>query len=327
MPKSLLVFGNGLGRAIDNSFFSLQRALHAAWNDNDVLDEPQRQLIRRCLPEEVIEGDGAPTSEDDLDKLQQILAACDMINELETETDEGWLSKRGKSFPAAIRSYVHRAACEFHADEQALPEEFAQPLREFIVRTKSHVATLNYDKLLYYNFIGTQVFHGYSCLIDGFKSGRFSKENLDRQDTARTSYYLHLHGSPLFHDDEAGGARKAHVAEVDLLAGDRSGHIVLTNVKHKRSVISASPVLSAYWEKLDKALDEANSITVFGYSGFDDHLNKRVQKKLKQDSNTQLRIVERRAEGSPVERKEYWKEKLGDCELVRCKNILEFTDW
>jgi hypothetical protein len=330
LPKDTLIFGNGLGRSLDNDFFHLPRALQAAWGDETVLDETQKDLIMRCLPAGVIDDAEAqaPSSEDELDKLQQTLAACDLINELETETQEGWLTAAGKSFPAAIRSYVHRAATEFHTGDHELPETFAQPLRTHIINNKSHVATLNYDKLLYSNFIGTPVFEGFNCLVDGFMSGSFSTENLHRNNMAKTSYYMHLHGSPLFHDDHENTCRKAHVAEAEFLAGDRSGHIVLTNVKHKKNVITASPVLSAYWKMLrNRALKESNKITLFGYSGMDQHLNECVQYRVEKDEPCVVRIVERAEEGTDHDRQHYWNNIFGECELVRLENILEFTDW
>ncbi|PFU24677.1 hypothetical protein COK69_26645, partial [Bacillus cereus] len=47
----------------------------------------------------------------------------------------------------------------------------------------------------------------------------------------------------------------------------------LTHVKHKETVISASPLLSAYWDHLEKALIESTEVVLLGYSGFDKHLN------------------------------------------------------
>nr|WP_319249302.1 hypothetical protein [uncultured Celeribacter sp.] len=330
MTKDLLIFGNGLGRSLDNDFFSLDRALQEAWDDTDVLDDAQKELILRCLPSDILEDDedSAPRSEEDLDQLQQILAACDLINELENETTEGWLTAQGKTFPNAIRSYVHRAACDFHFGDYKLPETFAASLRQHVIKTKSHVATLNYDNLLYRNFIGTDVFNGFSCLIDGFSNGTFSKENLRRFNTRKTSYYLHLHGSPLFYDDAHNVCHKAAMAETDLLAGNASGHIVLTNVRHKRSVIAASPVLTAYWKILEKrALKEARRITLFGYSGFDEHLNLLIQKKCRTDEKCSVRVVEREASGSRAERQSYWNDKFDDVELITIPDILDFTDW
>lgn len=326
LSKELIIFGNGLGRAIDNDFFCLDRALNVAWNDPDVLTEKQRELILRCLPTEVVEADGAPTSEDHLENLQRTLAACDLINELEDETSEGWLTEHGREFPAAIRSYLHRTACEFHMGNHMLPEDFAQELRAFVIKTKSHIATLNYDKLLYSAFVNTKVFDGYNCLIDGFISGTFSPGNMHRKTKSRTSYYLHLHGSPLYYDDNNGETHKAATAEVELIAGDRSGHIVLTNVKYKTAVIMASPLLLHYWKMFEQALDEARRITLFGYSGFDEHLNRKISISVSEKPKP-IRVIEYAGPESDAERESFWRVKVGEVQLLRHKNILRFTEW
>ena len=210
--------------------------------------------------------------------------------------------------------------------KHSLPEGFAQALRGFVCSTKSHVATLNYDKLLYSAFVDTKVFDGYNCLVDGFLSGKFSPTNMDRNSKSRTSYYLHLHGSPLYYDDKNGEIRKATTAEVDLIAGDRSGHIVLTNVKYKTSVIMASPLLLHYWKMFERALDEAQRITLFGYSGFDEHLNRKISVSVSEKVKP-IRVIEYAGAGTDAERESFWRMKVGEVDLRRCNNILKFTDW
>ena len=104
-----MIFGNGLGRAISNEDYNLEAALSAAWVDNSVLSDTQRQLIKQCLPEDVIESSLSepPRSEEQLDKLQRVLAACDEIAKNENPDGERWLMDHGRQFPYAIRSFVH----------------------------------------------------------------------------------------------------------------------------------------------------------------------------------------------------------------------------
>jgi hypothetical protein len=197
--RKLLIFGNGLGRSLDGNFFSLENALQAAWDDKSLLDESQKALIRQCLPDEVLEDDPAvaPKSEDQLDRLQMVLAACDEIRKHEFEGGTSWLTEIGKKFPSAIRSYIHGTACHFHTGPYVLPDNFAKPLQAHVLEHRSHIATLNYDELLYRSFIGTEVFSGYSCSIDGFNR-EFDPDNLRRTRPSSQAFYLHLHGSPLF---------------------------------------------------------------------------------------------------------------------------------
>lgn len=320
MPRQLLVFGNGLGRSIDNERFMLSNVMAEVWAAEDGLSVRQKELILRCLPEDVL--DDVPTREDQLADLQEIVAACDRILQAEGGTGAGWLSAEGREFPAAIRSYVHRIACKFH-NGRRLPEDFSLALRAHILEHRSHVATLNYDDLLYRAFLNTDVMDGFHCLIDGFSYGEFSPENLVRRfNPNRKAWYLHLHGSPLFYEPEPGRILKAPLAAIDLIEGDSSGHIVLTSVKHKISVIESSEILTSYWHHFDEAIAESEGVVLFGYGGADDHLNDRIKSK----RNGRIRVVER-THDNEAERRAFWRQKIGDHELVWMENILQFAAW
>ena len=54
MSRNIIIFGNGIGRALDNDFFSLATAMRSAWDAQDLLTEEQKNLIRACLPDEVL---------------------------------------------------------------------------------------------------------------------------------------------------------------------------------------------------------------------------------------------------------------------------------
>lgn len=73
MARKTLIFGNGLGMALDPDFFSLDRAIGRVWDENTVLDDRTKNLVRFCL------GDDAdrPHGEEDLDDLQLVVSACD----------------------------------------------------------------------------------------------------------------------------------------------------------------------------------------------------------------------------------------------------------
>ena len=259
--RKLLIFGNGLGRALNNEYYNLECALQDAWSNPKALDQTQKELIRRCLPEEVLEHETlvAPRSEEELDVLQKVLAACDEIIQHEIEGGASWLSEHGKKFPFAIRSYLHHTASYFHHSPFSLPDTFSRPLLQWVVDSRSHIATLNYDELLYRSFIRSSAFNGFDCLLDGFVPN-FDKSNLDRRNPVRQSYYLHLHGSPLYYTDVKGNLKKSALSNLPLIEGHASAHLVLTNVRHKTTVISASPILQEYWKRLEEAMKESDAL-------------------------------------------------------------------
>jgi hypothetical protein len=329
--RKLLIFGNGLGRSLDNDFFNLEGALQKAWEEPLVLDENQKRLIRICLPDGVIEDDPilAPKREEELDRLQLVLAACDEISKFEVLGGPSWLSDDGKKFPSAIRSYIHRAASYFHEGGFTLPEGFVGPLARHILDSRSHVATLNYDGLLYRAFVNTPVFKGFSCCIDGFVR-KFDPGYLRRDRPHQQSYYLHLHGSPLYITDADGQIVKKSMGDILAIRGYSSSHLVLTHVKHKEKVIAASPVLREYWARLLEAMNECDGVVLFGYGGGDLHLNRLITECFREK---QIEVVERKKPEYDLEdgknaRFSYWAELLGKSPWIWWhENILDHQSW
>lgn len=195
----------------------------------------------------------------------------------------------------------------------------------FVKETKSHVATLNYDKLLYNAFLDNAILDGYNgYLIDGMLSTGFDSNHLVRRFSNDFGYYLHLHGSPLF-INENGRIHKLSRDQLTL-GDDRVGqHVVLTHVKHKPSVIAASEALSAYWDYLKFSMFEAEEIILFGYSGLDTHLNHLMKPYLE---NKNIRVVEWSEAGEERERATFWRSKLGESTtLIKLDNVLNFSEW
>jgi hypothetical protein len=332
--RKLLLFGNGLGRSIDNEYFSLERALYEAWNQPGLLTDEQRTLIINCLPLNLVEDEAGryPTSENDLDALQRVLAACDEIAKYEGDSHVSWLSEHGRQFPFAIRSFIHSVASSFHRNPYLIDAEFFNALLEWLLTSRSHVATLNYDELLYRAFIGSDAFSGYAYLLDGFVP-HFDPLHLDRYAPTRQSYYLHLHGSPLYYSAADGSICKAAMGDLPQIQGHSSTHLVLTHVSHKMSVINASPLLREYWRRLEEAMGETEAIILFGYGGGDAHLNNLIAKNF---HAKQIEIVERfRPEYSERNGNELryanWARLLGvpteNLNIFRYENILQHRNW
>ncbi|MNJ23734.1 hypothetical protein D3C77_181270 [compost metagenome] len=324
MARKTLIFGNGLGMALDPKHFSLARALSKVWESPTHLPREQQRMISRCLDDD----DGeAPTSEEELDTLHVVVASCNMLNKI-GDQDVHWLTKDGQDFPKAVSKYIHRVATDLHLYDDELPKRFVQPLFDFIRKTKANIATLNYDRLLYGALVDEGLMAGgYSAhLVDGMVSAGFSEDRLERRFGNNFGYYLHLHGSPLFYDNMYGVACKMTRDMLTMSSSTISNHIVLTHVKHKRAVIGASEVLSTYWNYLQRCCHESKEIIVFGYSGCDTHLNAVLAAYARTAS---IRIVEWAGAGTQEVRESYWENLLctEHFDLIRLDNILDFTDW
>lgn len=315
----------------------MERVLREAWQAEDVLTNRQKQLIQHCLPADVLEGnERAPTSEADLNNLHRVLSACDTIKEFEERIpgeDGNWLNANGIEFPPAIRRYIHNAACRFNHDDpeilggvgRSLPEGFQASLRAFIMASGGHVATLNYDDLLYDCFTDTEVFYQ-RRLRDGFLNGRFDfSTHQQLMDPNREGWFFHLHGSPLFVNRQNEPCKITRAQLGDYM-GNESSHLVLTSVRHKRAVIQSSEILKAYWSKLGNIVPTCSNVVLLGYGGEDTHLNDLL---LKLSPEAHLRIVEYDDGAEELQRVNFWRDATGkhDIDLIRLPNVLSFRQW
>lgn len=331
MTKKLYIFGNGLGRAFNNDFYSLERAMKEPWNNDSLLSDVQKELICNCLDDDVIEEDDCgPTAEHQLTDLQRVITACDLISGFESKLSTGteaWLTDRGKEFPQAIRRYFHDVASRFHNPEMQLPLDFAAKLRTFVRARRPHIATLNYDDLLYESFTGSDIFRSH-ILRDGFLYGGFNFEQQEGWYASDEGWFLHLHGSPLF-INRNGNAQKVQRTDLPAYQGTNSNHLVLTNATSKPSVIQNSVVLKHYWRKLKEIVDVGAEVTLFGYGGGDLHLNDLLAKT---GESTTVRIVCRNGNDDVGQIEERWHKLLRgkDPEQITVlpyDNILDFEDW
>lgn len=311
--------------ALSPDAFRLDLAIAEVWNDQSVLSDDEKVLISACLDEDVFEGVGPPRGEHELARLQRVLAACEFLNGINVGGAGHWLTAHGQRFPDAIRTFIHQVAAQFHGVSE-LPHDFTQPLCQFLTDTKSHVATLNYDDLLYRPFVSSGVCDGYrGPLVDGMITNGYDDENLVRKWGNNFGWYLHLHGSPLFFTDVQGRVRKLSLLDLEQVNVSQS-HIVLTHVKSKPVVIQASRLLRSYWDHFSKALDESAEVILFGYSGLDDHVNGLLAKR---SARLPLRVIEWSGAGEIEARERFWYSVLNteDLTLFHYDNILEFTDW
>jgi len=315
--RSIIIFGNGLGMAIDPSYYNLATALSAVWNNTNTLSAQHKSLIQSAIPG--TSNLAPPSSESQLDQIHGAISAAKYLQGFGTQ-NISWLTDHAQQIPEIFRKFIHEVALYFHRSPYKLPENFVANLSQFIHATKSHIATLNYDNLLYDSLLQSQVLKGFSgSLIDGFtNTDGFTNNNLIR--FGAKGWYMHLHGSPLFvGNGKVSGAARA------FQGPDCNNHIVLTHVQHKPYYISESPILSRYWELLEEAIDESDRVFLFGYSGDDTHLNKIIQVR----PQKHVFIIEWSGTVLQGNRFLFWNSKLKhtNYRLFSLLNILDFNDW
>ncbi|MCP3965947.1 MAG: hypothetical protein GY718_06265 [Lentisphaerae bacterium] len=321
MERQLIIFGNGLGMAIDPDHFKLENAIARVWENNNILSNDDKKLIRSCLSKKT---QGFPKSENELDILHLATTACETLLSIKQNKNNHWLSEQGRSFPKKIKSFIYGVASDLYTCDRTLPNNFVDELANFIKGTNSHIATLNYDKLLYDGFLEKDLMQGYSgYLIDGILDKGFSPSNLDSY--SNHSYYFHLHGSPLFYEENKGIICKYKRHKDLRIFPKANNHIVLSHIKHKTNIIANSVILQEYWNRLPVMISEVQKIVLFGYSGLDAHLNDLL--KLYASEKT-FRIIEWSGEGDITEREQFWKRKLGnEIQVEHLDIITDFTDW
>jgi len=330
--RKLFIFGNGLGMAIAPDEFNLNAVMSSAWTSGQ-LTETQKKLMLACLPD----GAKMPTSEEQLAKLQEIVAACEVLLGIPPTKIGHWLSQHGQDFPNAVQQFGFEVARRMFVAKHShgenigkrccLPEDFASSLANRIIETQSHVATLNYDGLLSSAFGASNILHNDNTLRDGFVDQKFDKRNMFRH-KEKGGWYLHLHGCPLFVDRDKSRPHKLSPESIEKpgrIIKNVGRHIVLTHVTHKKYIISASEILTTYWEFLKRALDESEEIMIFGYSGNDTHLNQLIAQKR---GSKLVRVVEWLGAGFEDIRGPFWANQLGgEVNLILKEDVLTFRDW
>lgn len=317
--RSMLIFGNGVGMALDAEYFSLETALRNVWLGTQNFDKKYKNLVISAIPG--LSNEKFPASEEQLDNLQVAIVASQFLKKLEDQTTK-WLDDDARELPFAFKRFIHEVATYFHKSKISLPEHFASSLADYIGETASHVAVLNYDCLLYDALRDKEILTGYKGrLIDGFKREGFAPKNLDRLSPKKHGWYLHLHGSPLFVEN-----RKLMRGERQDILPNQESHIVLTHVIHKPLIIASSDILTEYWRRFKIGLEESEKIVVFGYSGEDTHLNEALTTTCQ---NTPIHIIEWSGPALQEDRQRFWKAKLAGCnpKLHRLEHVLDFTAW
>lgn len=273
-----ILIGNGLGMAIDSEHFRIDQGLRYAWSQ---LSNDHQNRIKNLITDK-----SELNSEEQLDKHYSVIQACLMLNKIEQHSNLKWLHADAKNFPDNFHSFIANTAWHYfdylnfdNVTNQNL-NKFITNLKAYIAKNNTHLATLNYDGLIYDKIVNTEVMNNQGGnLIDGFyvKTDGFHPSHLLGDNRC---YYLHLHGSPLFYTDlendiinkDSYNTYQANKSNNKYLRE----HLILCKTSLKMSRISSSQLLNAYWYFFKRALLQSQKIILIGYSGNDLHVNTEI---------------------------------------------------
>lgn len=335
MSRKLIIIGNGLGMALSPDEFSLKQVMPKVWREK--LDPSEQDLIASC-----ISGikDSGPSEESQLMNAQIAQLGHELITgQVDNQKLNLWFTENGRDYPQAIGKYVYEVARQLDSNSQkqqdnAKLKEFLDSLVRHIFAQKSHVATLNYDTLLYSAFNDWFKPQGFShqirlcfnyegALVDGhWRQGGFAPSHFERKHGNNFGFYLHLHGSPLF---VGSPGRKLGRHEMQTHTPSDAKHIILSDGSMKPHLIERSEILKLFWDQLSVAINEACEIILFGYGGGDAHLNEMLGR-----SKKRIRVVERQGTKRLYERQQFWKDTLNfEANLVvdLRYSVLDFKAW
>lgn len=348
-----IIFGNGLGRSFDNGFFDLSAGIKRVWDSEDaIFDAGTKAAIVACVKADTGEDIEFPQSEAQLATLHRVVNACSFIGSVQ-EVGSPWLTDLGMEFPQKVNAFIGRVATGFRYDRSNLPQNyrtFFDNLCEFLRTNEAHIATLNYDNLLYEPLIDAGLIQPRfesTFFVDGFTGQgelEFDEENLERRYGNKFGWYLHLHGTPLFIKKNGKYLKLTTTSLTTAYGVDDVGQlpnpqVVLHHMNQKPEVIAHSDLLSTYWRFFSRALEESERVILVGYGGGDSHLNEQVSSWLKMRTRFGIQcelivLCRGRADQAP-ELKRTWGEtfrltgdELRPVNVLSKDNILDFTwDW
>jgi len=331
MRDYLFLIGNGINRAIDDDKFRLESGMEEAWEDIEG-DEDLKKIIYDCLGEE-----RCPKNEVELENVQNCLFRLERIrkdlgglpNALSEKIMLEDFKKRISEFNESYISYLFAVAHYFYQKVRSCTNDkecdrkekleklnnFTKGLADFIKTKKDkegitvHIATLNYDSYLYETFLDEHAvlkcLPSRTYLGDGFSRNGFIYENLPPPQCGNWfGNYLHLHGSPLFYTGADGKIYKSKRSYSLEDNKPKRSHIVLCNPSQKLDLIKQSPLLDAYFNRVEKLISQSKKIIVLGYGGRDEHINQAIRDY--KNSDTSIIVVQRKG----CEEKG-WSEKFG----------------
>jgi len=318
MSNITILFGNGLGRALNNNDYTINRGLCEA---NKKLTQEDRNMISRT-------NNDFPYNEEELEMYHKIVSSCTELKKHQ-EKERKFLAEQGLNFPSIYSKYIFNVTKFYFDLEYCLPEKFVKNLIHLISSHQVNVVTLNYDKLLYGAFVDKgKILEGYDgSLVDGFhnKSDGFNPSNLERKFGKEFGWFLNLHGSPIFYSNKKGVIFKSHINDELVIDEEHQRtHFVLANTELKPEIIAKSELLGTYWDYFIRALEESEILILFGYGGLDKHVNRAISSwQSNKKINRKLIIISHK-----TDQENKWEEVFGpirkdDLFLLEC--VLEYN--
>ena len=101
--RKLVIFGNGLGRALDNDYFQLSSGMSHAWSDKGPLENDDRKFLQTLnIPP------AGPSSEDDLESIQLAQISCRTLQEVVKDGHvESWITEKARNIDIIFNRYIN----------------------------------------------------------------------------------------------------------------------------------------------------------------------------------------------------------------------------
>lgn len=154
---------------------------------------------------------------------------------------------------------------------------------DFLLSKKPHVATLNYDQIIYKTLFqddsGTRKSYTDGFTLKENNSLIFDPNFLRKKLSAQKKLYLHLHGSCMLHKSQD-SIQKKRFSDFNEGYKDISPLVVLTSGVKKYSAVhdnhDFSFILHAYNKMLEWILKQCDKLIILGYGASDLYLNESI---------------------------------------------------
>lgn len=343
--KVLVFIANGVGRAVDSELLTLSSGIEKGLKS---LNNTEKDIIKEFISLYTKDDISAENITNVINNEEnEILAYINMVSMLTRmiKTGKGKLKERFVSqqfgdLANTINKFIYNVADSYNTEKikrnGIYPENFegfAQSLGGFIYKNKAHLATTNYDDLLYRYFLDVQIKTGENTeafimnpskntiLSDGFtKTNSGIQFDFSNHDLNSTSWYMHLHGSSRFHSKFGSGNVFKSYKKYD---SNHVPHIILNHFNLKEFEINLNPILHRYFDLFGKALAKINALYIIGYGGYDKHINNIVM-----NANDKCKIIIIERAQQDMNKNDLWRDlKSSNLDITlenSFENILDY---